>query len=44
MKTHRYVVKYNDMWDDDFYPFEFFDTKEEAEAFVAKKRALEARI
>ena len=37
MKTHRYVVKYNDMWDDDFHPLQIFDTKEEAEAFIADK-------
>lgn len=35
--THRYVVKYNDMWDNDFHPLQVFDTKEEAEAFVAEK-------
>lgn len=35
--THRYLVKYNDMWDDDFHPLQVFDTKEEAEAFVADK-------
>ena len=35
--THRYVVKYNDMWDNDFHHLQVFDTKEEAEAFVAEK-------
>lgn len=37
MKTHRYVVKYNDMWDDDFHTLQVFDTKEEAEDFIAEK-------
>lgn len=37
MKTHSYVVKYNDMWDNDFHTLQVFDTKEEAEAFVADK-------
>lgn len=34
---HRYVVKYNDGWDDDFHTLEIFDSEEEAKTFVAEK-------
>lgn len=34
---HRYVVKYNDGWDDDFHTIQVFDTEAEAKAFVAEK-------
>lgn len=36
-KTHRYVVKYNDDWDDDFHSLQVFDSEAEAKAFVAEK-------
>lgn len=34
---HRYVVKYNDGWDEDFHTLQVFDTEGEAKAFVAEK-------
>ena len=34
---HRYVVKYNDGWDDDFHTIQVFDSEAEAKAFVAEK-------
>lgn len=34
---HRYLVQYTDAWDDYIHNLQAFDTKEEAEAFVADK-------
>lgn len=34
---HRYLVQYTDAWDDYIHNLQAFDTKEEAEAFIAEK-------